>query len=76
MSISKNSEFKLSFAPFGPKTFSVAMCLYAIQKDSAVYYPQPTVYHPDYSIGIKNNEPSEAVNAYWIKQGGINLYSC
>ena len=76
VSISKNSEFKVSFAPFGPKTFSVAMCLYAIQKDSAVYYPQPTVYHPDYSIGIKNNEPSEAVNAYWIKQGGINFYSC
>lgn len=75
VSISNNPEFKTAFAPFGPKTFSAAMCLYAMQTDSAVYYPQPTVYHPEYSIGIKNNDPNNAINAYWIKHDGRNLYA-
>jgi hypothetical protein len=74
-SIASNSNDKTAFAPFGPKTFSVAMCLYSILENSAVYYPQPTVYHPEYSVGIKNDDPNTAVNAYWIKHDGNNLYT-
>lgn len=69
-----NPEKALAFAPFGPKPTSAAMCLYAMQRDSSVHYPQPTVYHPDYSRGIRNNDPATAVSAYWIKHEGENLY--
>jgi len=41
-----------ALAPYGPKPVSLGMCLYAIQADSPVFYTQPRVYHPDYTIGI------------------------
>lgn len=65
----------LAFAPFGPKPTSAAMCLYADQCDSAVYYPQPQGYHPDYSKGVAHLNGKPVVNAYWIKHQGNNLYS-
>lgn len=40
-------------APFGPKPLSLAMCLFATLAGQVVYYTQPTVYNPDYSMGIK-----------------------
>jgi hypothetical protein len=73
-SLAGTPEKHLAFAPFGPKPTSAAMCLYAIQKDSSVHYPQPTVYHPEYSRGIRNDDPATAVNAYWVKHEGENLY--
>ncbi len=74
VSLTSNAQNPTAFAPFGPKPISVAMCLHALQSDSSVYYPQPTVYHPEYSIGIKNNDPMSAVTGYWIKHEGTNLY--
>ncbi len=74
-SLAGQPEKPLAFAPFGPKPTSAAMCLYALQKDSSVHYPQPTVYHPDYSRGIRNDKPLEAVSAYWVKHEGENLYA-
>lgn len=68
-------EKPLAFAPFGPKPTSAAMCLYAMQRNSLVQYPQPTVYHPEYSRGIRNNDPAAAVSAYWVKHEGENLYT-
>lgn len=68
-------EKLLAFAPFGPKPTSAAMCLYAMAKNSSVHYAQPTVYHPDYSRGIRNNDSASAVNAYWVKHEGENLYT-
>jgi hypothetical protein len=65
----------LAFAPFGPKPISAAMCLYAAQRDSAVHYPQPDGYHPDYSIGVATVNGKPFVNAYWIKHEGKNLYT-
>jgi hypothetical protein len=69
-----NPAKPLAFAPFGPKPTSAAMCLFAMQRASSVHYPQPTVYHPEYSIGIRGNDPLSAVSAYWIKHDGENLY--
>jgi len=74
-SIAGDPEKPLAFAPFGPKPTSAAMCLYAMQRGSSVHYPQPTVYHPEYSLGIRNNDPASAVSAYWIKHEGENLYA-
>lgn len=64
----------LAFAPFGPKPISAAMCIYASIKDSSVYYPQPTVYHPEYSQGIQDDDPQKAITAYLIKYNGQSLY--
>lgn len=70
-----NPEKPLAFAPFGPKPTSAAMCLYAMQRNSSVQYPQPTVYHPEYSLGIRGNDASNAISAYWVKHDGENLYT-
>lgn len=74
-SLAGNPPRSLAFAPFGPKPTSAAMCLYALQCDSSVHYPQPTVYHPEYSRGIRSSDPTKAVCAYWIKHEGEFLYS-
>lgn len=73
-SIAGMPEKSLAFAPFGPKPISAAMCLYSMQRGSSVHYPQPTLYHPEYSRGILKNNPSEAISAYWVKHAGENLY--
>ena len=56
------------FAPYGPKTHSLAMCLYAMLTESPVYYTQPLSYHPDYTSGCTE------VTAYLIKHEGRVLY--
>lgn len=74
-SLHTDAALKAAFAPFGPKPISAAMCLYAIQQQScAVYYPQPEVYHPDYSKGVGEIDGKPAIHAYWIKHGGNFLY--
>jgi hypothetical protein len=40
-----------ALAPYGPKPVSAAMCLYALDIGSPVFYTQPRVYHPDYTLG-------------------------
>jgi hypothetical protein len=59
---------KVILAPYGPKTMSLAMCLYGIINDSAVYYTQPTSYNPNYSNGCGVS------HAYLIKLDGDSLY--
>jgi hypothetical protein len=41
----------LTFAPYGPKPHTLAMALFAMKNDSSLWYTQPKVYHPDYSLG-------------------------
>lgn len=65
----------VAFAPFGPKPISAAMCLYADLCDSAVHYPQPLGYNPDYSMGVATINGKPHVNTYWIKHSGKNFYT-
>ncbi|WP_417726208.1 hypothetical protein [Roseovarius sp.] len=73
-------ERTCALAPFGPKTHSLAMCLFALSAENAgkepvhVYYTQPRRYALDYSIGVasKHNQPD--TKAYCIKLNGRNLY--
>lgn len=65
----------VSFAPFGPKPISAAMCLYATLTGCPVYYAQPKVYRPNYSIGVARVNRSPAINAYWVKHDGRLLYA-
>ncbi len=62
------------FAPYGPKTMSLAMCLYATQAGSVVFYTQPTVYNPEYSTGIKRIGLEPEAYAYCVRVGGRDLY--
>lgn len=55
-------------APYGPKTMSLAMCLFACRTDSPVYYTQPTSYDPKYSIGVTNTY------GYCVKLQGESLF--
>ena len=63
------------FAPYGPKPISLAMCLYASSKSSAVYYTQPRFYNPDYSIGVKTVGGQPAVYGYCLRLNGVDLYA-
>lgn len=64
-----------SFAPFGPKPISAAMCIYATLTGSPVYYSQPKVYHPDYSLGVAEKAGIPEIYGYWVKHDGVALYS-
>jgi hypothetical protein len=62
-------DYKVLFAPYGPKPISLAMCIYASLTESPVYYTQPKYYNPNYSEG------SRECFAYCIKIEGKNLYN-
>ena len=62
------------FAPYGPKPTCLAMCLYASATDAAVYYTQPTAYHPDYSSGVSMVDGQPEAFAYCVRLDGRNLY--
>jgi hypothetical protein len=67
--LANKGEKNVLFAPYGPKTMSLAMCLYACLTKSAVFYTQPTTYNPLYSTGTGK------CFGYIIKQGGRSLYT-
>lgn len=73
-SFARDGSARLAFAPFGPKPISAAMCLYASHHECSVYYPQPSIYHPGYSKGVREVDGKPAVFAYWIKHSGRRLY--
>jgi hypothetical protein len=63
------------FAPYGPKTVSAAMCILASQRDSCVFYSQPTYYDPAYSTGILTLPSGAAASyAYCLRLEGQNLF--
>jgi len=67
--LSNQGKREIELAPFGPKTVSVAMCIYATLTESEVFYTQPKRYAPDYSTGVSE------VFAYAIKLNGHRFYS-
>jgi hypothetical protein len=64
------------FAPYGAKTMSLAMCLYATTngKRSAVYYTQPRSYNPNYSFGVSSIRGLPETFAYCIRTNGLDHY--
>jgi hypothetical protein len=62
------------FGPFGPKTMSLAMCLFARLAGSVVRYTQPTIYHPHYTTGIHMTDGEASINTYSIRLDGVDLY--
>jgi hypothetical protein len=70
----QNGQKTSILVPCGPKSFSLAMALFACKYDRPVYYTQPKVYHPDYSIGISESNGIPMVLAYSIIANGRLLY--
>ena len=69
-----------ALAPFGPKTVSLAMCLFALAAENAgrssvpAYYTQPKRYATNYTTGIKMIDRVPDVRAYVLRLDGNDLY--
>jgi len=76
-SMTDNCNEYAVFAPYGTKTMSLAMCLYAIAypDKSSVFYTQPKSYNPKYSTGIKTIKGIPAIFGYFVRLNGKNIYS-
>lgn len=68
------SDQSATLAPFGPKPISLAMALAASVREWPVYYSQPKVYNPDYSIGVASNFGMKTVYAYVERANGVDFY--
>lgn len=70
-----------AIAPYGPKTVSLAMCLFSIAAANGglprvpVFYAQPHRYALDYSTGIKMKGGRPDTVGYCLRLKGRNLYS-
>jgi hypothetical protein len=79
LGIGERGQQGLILAPFGPKSISLAMALYAakysnLPDQTGVYYTQPTYYNPDYSHGIRMIDGYSALNTYCVKLNGQLVY--
>lgn len=75
LGITNNGAIKAILAPFGPKPMSLAFCLFAAKTKDVVYYTQPTVYNPQYSVGIKKIDGALGTYAYCLRMNGNDLYT-
>ncbi|MDO8374442.1 MAG: hypothetical protein V4639_00260 [Pseudomonadota bacterium] len=75
-SITRNGAIPSVFAPYGPKSHSVAMCLHAIEMGAEVFYTQPSFYHPEYTTGIRMEQGLPAGHTYALRIGKRMLYQC
>lgn len=73
---SSNGERYTILAPYGPKSMSLAMCLFAIEmgNNAAVFYTQPRIYNPEYSDGVKTIHGQPATYGYCLKLAGQNVF--
>jgi hypothetical protein len=58
----------LALAPFGPKTHTLAMALFAMKNRCGMYYTQPKSYNPKYSVD------SGVTWAYVVKWRGVPCF--
>lgn len=77
---SKAGRRPIVLAPFGPKTMSLGMCLFALSVEEisgervAALYTQPKQYALDYTTGIRKIEGKPDTRAYLVKTGGRRVY--
>lgn len=69
-----------ALAPYGPKTVSLAMCLFSLAASRhgkprvPIFYAQPKRYALDYTTGIARCGNVAEVTGYCLRVGGQNLY--
>jgi hypothetical protein len=74
LAITDQGKLRTILAPYGPKPISLAMCLFANSTGSPVFYTQPRVYNPDYSLGIREVDGYPEVYGYCIRLKGKDYY--
>jgi hypothetical protein len=80
-SMTMNGQETSAMAPYGPKTVSLAMCLFALAASEAgrkrvpVFYAQPHRYALDYTTGVGVRDNCPDVTGYCLKLGGRKLYT-
>ena len=57
-----------ALAPYGRKAYIAVNVPYAIKFGSPVFYTQPRIYHPDYTIGIGSSW------GYSLKRKGLETW--
>lgn len=75
LAITSNGERPAILAPYGPKPHALAMSLFAMQAQAKVCYTQPSIYHPEYSIGRSMRNGLPEVCAYCLRLGGRDFYT-
>ena len=79
--VTKAGEQSCALAPFGPKTLSLAMCLFALAADRSgkepvhVFYTQPQRYALDYTTGVGQLDGVPDIKAYCLRIDGRDLYT-
>ncbi len=79
--VTRGGDQSCALAPFGPKTLSLAMCLFALAADRAgkepvhVFYTQPQRYASDYTTGIGQTDGAPDIKAYCLRINGRDLYT-
>lgn len=69
------------FAPYGPKTLSLSMCLFALAVEKAgknpvnVLYTQPRQYSLNYTTGVGHINGQPDIKAYCLRIDGRDIYS-
>jgi hypothetical protein len=63
------TDRELALAPFGIKTHSLGMALFAVENDISIYYTQPKSYNPRYTSGAGMRR------AYVVKWEGVPAYA-
>lgn len=78
--VTEGGEKTSVMAPYGPKPFSLAMCLFAIasersgKADVPVYYSQPQKYAIDYTRDVAMRREKLDSWAYAVKKDGKYIY--
>jgi hypothetical protein len=71
---SENGKQYAILAPYGPKPMSLAVCIYATLASSPVYYTQPRIYNPQYSVGVSIVNGKPETYCYCVRLDGTNFY--
>ncbi|MXW52054.1 hypothetical protein F4X86_01665 [Candidatus Saccharibacteria bacterium] len=70
-----------AIAPYGPKTVSLAMCLFALSVAAVgksrvpIYYAQPHRYALDYTSGVRMRGNVPEITGYCLRLGNRDLYT-
>ena len=79
--MTNNGYQTAAIAPYGPKTVSLAMCLFSLAVAAAgrprvpVYYAQPRRYTLDYTRGTRMRGNAPDVTGYCLRLAGRDLYT-
>ena len=76
-----DGTLRSAIGPYGPKTISLAMCLFSLAAARSgrprvpVYYTQPTRYALDYTGNVRRNGEIPVITGYCLRLGGRDLYT-